>query len=133
VLKINITYFFELLAVPSDVDQYWPKHVKAIFYILILNLLHLMGLSTLSCNKKCNGSVGITSGYGRDSIPSVGKIFSSPQRPRLTLGPTQPPSQWILRTLSPAGKRLGREADHSLPSGAELTNVQAIPPLPSTS
>jgi hypothetical protein len=33
----------------------------------------------------------------------------------------------------PAMKRLGLEADHSLPSGTEVKNDRAIPPLPHTS
>jgi hypothetical protein len=32
------------------------------------------------------------------------------------LGPTQPPVQWALGTLSPEVKRLAREADHPPPS-----------------
>jgi hypothetical protein len=36
------------------------------------------------------------------------------------LGPTQPPIQRILRSLSLGIKRQEREADHSSPSGAEV-------------
>jgi hypothetical protein len=32
---------------------------------------------------------------------------------RLALGPTQPPSQWVLETLSQGTKWLGHESDHS--------------------
>jgi hypothetical protein len=41
------------------------------------------------------------------------KIVSTAFRP--ALGPTQPPIQWILQV-----KQLGYEADHSLPTGAEV-------------
>jgi hypothetical protein len=43
--------------------------------------------------------------------------------PRLTLGPTRPPTQWVLGALSPGVKLLGREADHSPPSSAEVKNA----------
>jgi hypothetical protein len=33
-------------------------------------------------------------------------------------------------SFSPELKRLGREADHSPPSGAKIKNGGAIPPLP---
>jgi hypothetical protein len=39
---------------------------------------------------------------------------------RPALGPTQPPVQWVPRALSLGIKRTGREADHSLPSNAEV-------------
>jgi hypothetical protein len=37
-----------------------------------------------------------------------------------TLGPTPPPLQWVAGALSLGVKPPGREADHSLPSGAEV-------------
>jgi hypothetical protein len=39
------------------------------------------------------------------------------------LVPTQPPIQWISGALSLEVKRPGREADHSPPSSADITNV----------
>jgi hypothetical protein len=39
---------------------------------------------------------------------------------RTTLGPTQPPIQWVPGALSLGVKRSGREADRSLPSSAEV-------------
>jgi hypothetical protein len=42
---------------------------------------------------------------------------------RLALGPTQPPTQWVLGTLPPAVKQLGREAGHSPQSSAEVKNA----------
>jgi hypothetical protein len=38
----------------------------------------------------------------------------------MALGPTQPPIQWVLGSLLLGVKRPGREADHSLPSSAEV-------------
>jgi hypothetical protein len=43
---------------------------------------------------------------------------------------TQPPIQWALGALSPRVKRLGREADHSPPTSAEVKNGGTITPLP---
>jgi hypothetical protein len=46
---------------------------------------------------------------------------------RPALRPTQPPIQWVPGVLSPRRKaRLGRDADHSPPSSAEVKNVQAL-------
>jgi hypothetical protein len=39
---------------------------------------------------------------------------------RTAVGPTQPPIQWVPGALSLGVKRLGREADHSLPYSAEV-------------
>jgi hypothetical protein len=39
---------------------------------------------------------------------------------RTDLGPTQPPIQWVRRSLSLGVKRPRREADHSPPSSAEV-------------
>jgi hypothetical protein len=51
---------------------------------------------------------------------------------RPALGPTQPHIQWLLRTISPGVKLLGRETDHSPPPIDEVTNDRAINPLPYT-
>jgi hypothetical protein len=46
---------------------------------------------------------------------------------------TQPPTQWVSKTVSLALKRKGREGYRSPPSRAEVKNGVATPPLPSTS
>jgi hypothetical protein len=48
-------------------------------------------------------------------------LFTTASRP--TLGPTQPPIQWVPGTLSLGVKRPGREADHSTPSSANVKNA----------
>jgi hypothetical protein len=53
-------------------------------------------------------------------------IFDSPV-PRLALGFTQPPIQWILGALFPAVKWLQCEADHLV---VRLKIYEAIPPFP---
>jgi hypothetical protein len=56
-------------------------------------------------------------------------IFTTDSIP--ALGPTQPPIQWVAGTLSLGVKRQGREADHSLPTSAEVMNTWSyIYPLP---
>jgi hypothetical protein len=57
------------------------------------------------------------------------EIFLYFTNSRPTLGPTQPPIQWVPRALSPEVKRRGREADHSPPSST-VKNGGAIPPPP---
>jgi hypothetical protein len=50
---------------------------------------------------------------------------------RPTLGPIQPPIQWVPGALSLGGfKQWGHQADHSPPSSAEVKKGAAIPPLP---
>jgi hypothetical protein len=56
---------------------------------------------------------------GFDSRWGLG-IFLFTTASRTALGPTQPPIQWVPGVLSLGVKRLGREADHSLPSSAEV-------------
>jgi hypothetical protein len=48
-------------------------------------------------------------------------LFTTASRP--SLGPTQPPIQWVPGALSLGVKRPGGEADHSIPSSAEVKNA----------
>jgi hypothetical protein len=59
---------------------------------------------------------------GFDSRRGLG-IFLPTTVSRTVLGPTQPPIQWIARAISLGVKWLGREADHSPPSSAEVKNA----------
>jgi hypothetical protein len=74
-------------------------------------------------------AVGIASGYGLDDrgvavrVPVASRIFSSPRRPDLLWGSIQPPIQWVPGALSPGVKRQGREADHSLPTSAQIKKI----------
>jgi hypothetical protein len=56
---------------------------------------------------------------GFDSRRGLG-IFLFTTASRTAVGPTQPPIQWVPWALSLGVKRLGREADHSPPSSAEV-------------
>jgi hypothetical protein len=56
---------------------------------------------------------------GFDSRRGLG-IFLFTAASRTALGPTQPPIQWVPGALSLGVKRLGREADRSPPSSAEV-------------
>jgi hypothetical protein len=70
-----------------------------------------------------NPSMGWTIGVlGFDSRRGLG-IFLFTTAFRTTLGPTQPPIQWVPGALSLRVKRPGREADHSLLSSAESMNA----------
>jgi hypothetical protein len=59
---------------------------------------------------------------GFDSRRGLG-IFFFTTASRTALGPTQAPIQWVPRALSLGIKRVGREADHSLPFSAEVKNT----------
>jgi hypothetical protein len=73
-----------------------------------------------------DSSAGIALGYGLDdrvlgfdSRRGLGIfLFSTASRP--ALGSTQPPIQWVPGALSLGVKRLGREADRSPPSSADV-------------
>jgi hypothetical protein len=56
---------------------------------------------------------------GFDSWRGLG-IFLFTTASRTVLGPTQPPIQWVPGAFTLGVKRPGREADHSLPSSAEV-------------
>jgi hypothetical protein len=56
---------------------------------------------------------------GFDSRRGLG-IFLFTTASGTALGPTQPHFQWVPGALSLGVKRLGREADHSPPSSAEV-------------
>jgi hypothetical protein len=55
-------------------------------------------------------------------------LFTTASRP--ALGPTQPPIRWVPVALSLGVKWLGREADHSPPSSAEVKNAWNYTSLP---
>jgi hypothetical protein len=58
-------------------------------------------------------------------------IFLFTTASRTTLGPAQPPIQWVAGALSLGVKRPGREADHSPRSSAGIKEMsEAIHPLP---
>jgi hypothetical protein len=79
------------------------------------------------CQSDTPGVVGITTDYRLDDrgvavrVPVRSTIFSTSSRP--ALGSTQPPIQWVPGALSPGVKRPGREADHSLPTSAEVKKM----------
>jgi hypothetical protein len=81
-------------------------------------------------------SVGIATSYGLDvrgSVPSRWKIlFVCFTAFRPTLGATQP-RKWVPWGLSVGVMRQGREADHSLPSGAKIQEWWRYTSIPHTS
>jgi hypothetical protein len=74
-----------------------------------------------------HSSVGIVTWLraGRSGFESQQglKIFLFATSSRPALGPTQPPIQGVPGALSMGVRRLGREADHSSPSSAEVKNA----------
>jgi hypothetical protein len=84
--------------------------------------LHCLNSST---TKSRDSSVGISTGYGRGSIPSWDNVFIFSIASRPPLRPTQAHIQWV-----PWVKRQGLEAGHSLPSSAEIKNDGDIPSTP---
>jgi hypothetical protein len=85
-------------------------------------------LSIQLTNGSRDSSVSITHGYGLVDWGFTSqhglRIFLFPTAVSTPiLGTTQPPVQWVSRTLSVEVKRPGREADHSPPSSAEVNNA----------
>jgi hypothetical protein len=62
------------------------------------------------------------------SIHSKGKFFLNFTAPRPTLGPTQPPIEWVSEANYTERKLPGLEAEHSPPSRSEVTNGAALTP-----
>jgi hypothetical protein len=60
------------------------------------------------------------------------KMFLHSTVSQSTLGPSQPPTQWASKVLSPGVKRPGCEADRS-PSSTKVKNGGAIRPVPNMS
>jgi hypothetical protein len=72
---------------------------------------------------------------GRISSPVKDKIFLYSTASRQVLGTTQPPIQSVTGALFPGENWPGREADHSLPTIAEVKNTwiyySSLPHTPS--
>jgi hypothetical protein len=66
---------------------------------------------------------------GFDSLQGLGMFFFTIMF-RTALGPTQSPIQLVPGAVSLRVKWLGREADHSPPSSAEVKNAWSYTPLP---
>jgi hypothetical protein len=82
----------------------------------------------------CDSSVGVVLGWtiralGFDSRRELGIILFTTAS-RTTLEPTQPHIQWLTGALSLGIKQLGREADHSPLSSAEVKNVWSYTSTP---
>jgi hypothetical protein len=85
---------------------------------------------TVLAHSVLRGAAGWTIGvFGIDSRWGLG-IFIFTTASRTALGPTQLPIQWVPGALSLGVKRLGREADHSLPSSAEVKNAWSCTSAP---
>jgi hypothetical protein len=63
-------------------------------------------------------------------FPAEASDFFLPHSVQTTLGPTQPPIQWVPLTSPPGVKQQRRKTDHSPPFSVEVKNGGAIPPLP---
>jgi hypothetical protein len=109
------------VAKKNDTVYLFYTFIYYLHYIYILLIYLLVGIAL---------SYGLEIGVlGFDSWRMLGIIIlTAASRP--ALGPTQPPIHWVSEALSLGVKWPGSEADHSLPSSAEVKIPGAIPPFP---
>jgi len=62
----------------------------------------------------------------RGSNSDRAKIYLSTLKTKPALGPTQPPTRWVLKTIGLGVKGPGREAEHLLQSSAGVKNEQSF-------
>jgi hypothetical protein len=97
----------------------YDKNIRMLVYMKV-QLSRITPNIQRICDKKNLSTIpGMTS-----KIPAILISFLA------ALGPTQPPIQWVPGALSLGVKRPGREADHSLPSSAEVKNVWSYTSTP---
>jgi hypothetical protein len=83
-----------------------------------------------------DSAVSIATGYGLDDrggrISSLSRVKNFPfsMLSKSALGPTQPSIQLISGALAQGVKRPGRDADHSLPTSAEVKKTRVYTTTP---
>jgi hypothetical protein len=75
-------------------------------------------------------SYGLRAEWSEVQVPIGLEIFLLTTTSRPTLGPTQPPIQWVTAALSVEVKRPVCEADHSPPSSAKVKNAWSYTSTP---
>jgi hypothetical protein len=116
----------------------WLQMMLSDYIDLLVRIAHIICNHPLYMRR--GSSVGIALEYRLDSRGSrfdfrmgLG-IFLFTTASRTALEPIQPPIQWVPAAPFLGVKRPGREADHSLPSSAEVSEWVALcPHSPNTS
>jgi hypothetical protein len=88
-------------------------------------MLKLDGIARQYNDRLRAGWPGLDSRYWQETF-----LISAALRP--ALGLIEPHVHWIPGALSLGTQWPGHDTDHSLPSGAQVKNCGAIPPLPHT-
>jgi hypothetical protein len=103
----------------AHVSVYVVIVVVVVVVIIIIIIIKSRDSSVGVATRLWGWTIGV---LGFDSRRGLGIfLFTAPSRTALV--PTQPPIQWVPGTLSLRVKRASREADHSLPSSAEVKNA----------
>jgi hypothetical protein len=92
------------------------RPVNNLYHFISLKCFYILGYSGMNNKLITCWTIGV---LGFDSQRGLG-IFLFTTASRTALGPTQPPIQWIPGALSLGVKWSMREADHSLPSSADV-------------
>jgi hypothetical protein len=99
--------------------------LRFVLILLIIIIIIIIIIITVIIESR-DSSVGTALGYELDDrgsrarFPAGAGNFSLHYRVQNGSGAIQPPMQWVLGAISLGVKRLGREADHSPPSSAEV-------------
>jgi hypothetical protein len=104
-----------LAHIPASASQIFPE-ISAYPHTIFLHLSEVAVLAQSVEHWATGWTIGV---LGFNSWQGLG-IFLFTTACRVALGPTQPPIQWVPGALSLGVKWLGREADHSTPSSAEI-------------
>jgi hypothetical protein len=110
---------------PFRLTTGWEQDSRYLKYLMSLKCVYRLtvtiqyGSNTLPVVQLLQQITVVTRSSGFDSRRGLG-IFLFTTASTTSLGPTQPPIQWVPEALSLGVKRLGHEADHSPPSSAEV-------------
>jgi hypothetical protein len=115
-ITVNILYTHE-----SKIWWFW--NICCVSRLFMPSKLRSQDSSASIATRLRAGQPGFNSQQGQEIF-----LFSVVSRP--TLGPIQPPIQWVPGVLSLGVKWQGCEADHSPPCSVEVKNGGAMPPLP---
>jgi hypothetical protein len=95
-----------------------------------ITTLHSLALFPRGIQQLTHVNIVLDDRGSRVQFPLGLGIFLFTTAPRMALGPTQPPMQWVPGALSLGVKWPGHECDHSPPSNAKVKNAWSYTSTP---